>query len=247
MSFDFNILNEFTGKIFSTSKKQEALCNEVFVLDCEKGKFILKIANGDLRQKQLEKEYCLINELKNFIYVPAIVVYQKKVGQSFFLMEFIEGNKPSLFTDENLRIIAESLKNIHSLKNTNENVDFNKLLYIAEQNMINGIIDLNEFNNNGKLTQPQEIFNYLKNNQPKVKGCLLHGDYRPKNMLLTHKGLCVLDWGLSFIGDPYYDIAIFKWYLTQDEFLKFVKYYGIDCIDEQRLFYNEWLSAFLNV
>ena len=247
MSFDFDKINEITGKIFNISQKQQALCNEVFVLDAEKGKFILKIAKGDLRQKQLEKEFCLINELKNDVYVPAIITYEKQEGQSFFLMEFVEGNNPSLFTDETLRQIAECLKKIHNLKKTNKNVDFNKLLAIAEQNMVEGIIDLDEFKNNGKIIEPQEILSYLKENQPKVKGCLLHGDYRPKNMLLTTNGLCVLDWGMSFIGDFYYDIAIFKWYLTQDEFLKFVKYYGIDCIDEKRLFYNEWLSAFLNV
>ena len=38
-----------------------------------------------------------------------------------------------------------------------------------------------------------------------------------------------------------------KLYFTDDEFAKFIKYYGIEKLDDERLKYNEWLSAFLNV
>ena len=49
------------------------------------------------------------------------------------------------------------------------------------------------------------------------------------------------------MGDPYYDLAIIKWYFTENEFNKFIRFYGIKKLDEKRLEYNEWLSAFLNV
>jgi aminoglycoside phosphotransferase (APT) family kinase protein len=66
-------------------------------------------------------------------------------------------------------------------------------------------------------------------------------------MIIHNDQLYILDWGLAFYGDPYYDIAIIKYYLTDEEFDKFVEFYGISQIDCNRLKYNELLSLFLNV
>ena len=113
--------------------------------------------------------------------------------------------------------------------------------------MIDGRLDLDEFVKGDKTFEPKDVLIYLKENKPKANFCLLHGDYRPKNMLIKDDVLYILDWGLSFDGDPYYDLAIIKWYFSAEEFDKFIKYYGINQLDKQRLEYNEWLSAFLNV
>ena len=142
-------------------------------------------------------------------------------------MEFIEGNKPTKFTNEILQQMAKTLKNIHKIKKLNRPVDFDNLLTIAEQNMNENRIDLDEFVRENKIYEPKRVLEYLRDNKPQVNACLLHGDYRPKNMIVNNKELYILDWGLSFVGDPYYDLAIIKWYFTEDEFAKFIKYYGI--------------------
>jgi aminoglycoside phosphotransferase (APT) family kinase protein len=162
-------------------------------------------------------------------------------------MQYIEGLKPKTFTDEILEQMAKTLNKIHKTKKTNECVNFVNLLNIAEQNMVKNRLDLDEFVREDKIYEPKQVLEYLRNNKPQVNACLLHGDYRPKNMIVNNKDLYILDWGLSFVGDPYYDLAIIKWYFTDDEFAKFIKYYGIEKLDGERLKYNEWLSAFLNV
>lgn len=243
---DKQIIN-ITGKIYNREKKTEALCNEVYFVNTEKGKFIIKIANGKIRQDELEKEFNIISNLKNDIKLPQIHLYVKEKDYSFFIMQYIEGLQPKIFTDKILEQMAVILKSIHKTQRTNEFVDFDKLLSIAEQNMTENRLDLDEFVRNNKFIEPKEVLDYLRKNKPQVYACLLHGDYRPKNMIVNEKGLYILDWGLSFVGDPYYDLAIIKWYFTNDEFKKFTQYYGIEYLDEDRLEYNEWLSAFLNV
>ncbi len=236
-----------TGEILIKEKKDEALCNDVYFVNAKNGKFIFKIAHGKIRQDELEKEYRIITELKDNIKLPQIYLYVKEKDYSFFVMNYIEGLKPKTFTDEILQQMAKILNNIHKTKNTYGDVNFDNLLNIAEQNMTEKRIDLDEFVREDKIYEPKQVLKYLRNNKPQVNACLLHGDYRPKNMIVNNNDLYILDWGLSFVGDFYYDLAIIKWYFTDDEFIKFIKYYGIEKLDEERLKYNEWLSAFLNV
>ena len=244
---DKSILN-ITGEILNFEKQKEALCNEVYFVNAKNGKFIIKVANGDIRQHELEKEYNIINKLKNEISLPQIYLYVKRLKYSYFVMQYIDGEKPKTFTNDILKKLAVTLRNIHSnIDKSNQFVDFDNLLVIAEQNMKNGRLDLDEFVRDDKFIEPNEVLLYLKSNKPQVQGCLLHGDYRPKNMILNNRDLFVLDWGLSFVGDPYYDLAIIKWYFSDKEFEKFLEYYGIVNLDKERLNYNEWLSAFLNV
>ena len=240
-------IHNITGAIFEKEKMQEGLCNEVFFLRAEKGKFILKIAKDETRKQELNKEYDLINRLNKFIDLSCVYLYQKNDDVSLFVMEYIDGEKPTLFSDEILKIIATTLKKIHQVQSINKQVDFNNLIKVAEKNMNENRLDLDEFIKEGKVYEPKEILQYLKDNQPIASECLVHGDYRPKNLLMQNNKLYVLDWGLSFMGDPYYDLAIIKWYFTENEFNKFIRFYGIKKLDEKRLEYNEWLSAFLNV
>lgn len=235
------------GKIISKEKIEEALCNDVFLLNCENGKFILKIAKENIRQEELDKEYKILNKLSKHIKLPKVLLYKVEKDYSFFIMEFIKGEKPNDFSDEILKLMAQTLRIIHNKTRTNKLVNFDDLLRNAEKNMLDGRLDEDEFNKDGMQIDPKDVLQFLKDNKPKSQACLLHGDYRPKNMIIKNNNLYILDWGLSFEGDPYYDLAIIKWYFTDDEYAKFIKFYGIKKLDEKRLEYNEWLSAFLNV
>lgn len=237
----------FTGRILEKEKMKEALCNDVYFIKAEKGKFILKIATNDIRKKELLKEYNIITEKNLEIKVPKIYLYRECNTFSFFLMEYIEGIKITKFNEFIISKISKSLKSIHSVQMEEKYVDFDKLLSLAESNMINNRIDLDEFNINGKFIEPKTILDYLKRNVYKVECSFLHGDYRPKNMIILNSDLYILDWGLSFYGDIYYDFAIIKYYLTEEEFNIFLSSYGIADLDDKRLKYNELLSKFLNV
>lgn len=238
---------KIVGKIFAKQKSHQALCNEVWFLDAENGKFVAKIATEKNRINEIEKEFNVINLISKQICMPKILLYKKTDNSAYFIMEHIDGKNPKIFSDDVLKKIANTLKNIHKINCGQKYVDYDNLLDIAEKNMKENRLDLSEFVNYKYNKKPQEILDWLMKNKPKTKACLCHGDFRPKNLIVTQSELFVLDWGLCFFGDPYYDIAMIKYYFSDEEFAAFCKFYGILKIDEKRIKYNEWLSAFLNV
>ena len=243
-----NSILEITSEVVKYEKKAEALCNDVYLLYSKNGKYIIKIAKDKIRQDELEKEVNLINKLKDVISLPQILLYFNNEEMSFVLMEYIDGIKIKSFSDDILQQMANTLKSIHNFNFSNGIVDFDELLNIAKSNLNSNRLDINEFIDHKNIGSPESVLRYLQENKPKnIERRLLHGDFRPKNMLISNNNLFVFDYGLSFYGDIYYDFAIFKYYLSQEQFDKFIRFYGINKIDEERLKYNEYLSLFLNV
>ena len=242
------LILKITSDILNYEKKSEALCNDVYLLNAKNGNFILKVAKRTIRQEELEKEVNIINFLKDKFNMPKILLFSNDIDCSFVLMEYIDGVKIKDFTDNILKEMARILKLIHNSVEVNEFVDFDGLLNIAKNNLINNRLDISEFIKHKNDCSPESVLNYLQDNKPKnVDKKRLHGDFRPKNMLIKGEDLYIFDYGLSFYGDIYYDLAIFKYYLSEEQFDKFVKYYGLTQLDEERLKYNELLSLFLNV
>jgi predicted TIM-barrel enzyme/aminoglycoside phosphotransferase (APT) family kinase protein len=54
-----------------------------------------------------------------------------------------------------------------------------------------------------------EVFEYAIERLLVVRRVLVHGDYVPKNMLVSERGILVLDWEVVHFGNPGYDVATF--------------------------------------
>ena len=148
--------------------------------------------------------------------------------------------------------MAKTLSDIHKLKVSNWSFSefIEGQLFFAEQHFRNNTIDLEEFVFDGEFIEPETLLNWLKDNKPTDgKVTLIHGDYRPKNILWHKKGIeAVVDWAFCDIGDPYYDFAIFKDYLNNDEErMIFLQNYGIDSFDKGRLNYYDRMMRFINI
>ena len=228
----------------------DAHLNNVYLIELDGKKYILKIASGESRSKELRHEVKLLNELQNIIKVPKLVDCGAS-GQYFWVLtEFIDGIiiEKNTLNHDILAKLANILKKLHNTCVARE-TDYDFLLRTAKDNMKNNRLDKAEFLINGEYKQPSELLQWLNTNKPTSasKAKLLHGDFRPKNMIVRSDNIYLIDFGLSFIGDEYYDLAVFKYYLTDDDFAYFCEKYGIDKIDEGRLYFAEILSKFLNV
>jgi len=258
---DERIRNEVsfvTGGIIDIVRFENALCNKVYFINAVNGKYVIKVAAGSSRKRELKKENDVLRFLEGKIAVPAIRLYNEFDCVSYILMEFIEGETfQSLLSDNNtcktlrIRGLGQTLREIHEVS-LDESHDYheilNFLLQKAEANMNNDLLDPEEFIIDGKYMEPRRLLDELVSHKTAAANiCLLHGDYRPKNVICNSKKNVVIDWGFSETGDPYYDLAVILYYFNKEEQAVFLEGYGIQRLDHEKLRYFDYLSKFINV
>ena len=54
-----------------------------------------------------------------------------------------------------------------------------------------------------------DVFEYAIERLLVIRRVLVHGDYVPKNMLMSERGILILDWEVVHFGNPGYDVATF--------------------------------------
>ena len=264
MGDDMNLVNDVINSlkqdyidIMINKKFENAKCNEVYLLDDNSNKYVLKIANNYNRINELAKEYRILEDIKKKIDVPKVYKYFESKGYAYMLMEYIDGIRLDVLLKENknknsiMFDLGKLLKKINSIniieKNTG-NYYLNKQLKKAENNLKEKLLDKEEFIINEEKIDEQELLTKLNKEKPNnIKGDFLHGDFRPKNIVFSNNKYYVLDFGLSHIGDCYYDISIIFYYFNEAEKKSFLKGYGINKFDEYKLHYYENLSKYLNV
>lgn len=248
------------GEIIGISDIKIGRDSSVYKIESEKGKFILKIGQNE----RVSNEYSILGELvkkKIGADIPKIYSFFQDEKSGFLLEEYIEGDSlGDVFSGREevevkrkrlmIEEVAKTLKKIHLVdqERSVSNFSLKKLLLLAENNFEENLIDKDEFKD---IDTPKDILSWLKKNVPeKMNLSLLHGDFRPKNIRwLKNKIIGVVDWEHSFIGDPYYDLAVFDYYLKdKSEKELFRKSYGLENnFDENKLKYFDFLSKFLNV
>ena len=248
-----------TGNIKSTERLGNALCNRVYFLDAANGRYIVKIADGEKRRRELKNEAAVLAFLRGQIDVPEVFLHRESEKISCLLMEYIDGEVFQSLLENNgpditgrLSDLGRTLQKIHSVKlpwdyQYREVMD--RHLAQAEMNRQNGLLDPDEFVADGMMTEPGELLRSLVTQgleMEETRVCLLHGDFRPKNILVNN-GCVVVDWGFCAVGDPYYDLAMILYYLNRQERAVFLEGYGIKDLDCARLTYFGSLSKYINV
>lgn len=252
-----NAISPIIGDINDIRQFENALFNKVYFINATNGKYVIKIAIGDTKKQELKREKYIIKFLENKMAVPTILMYNEFDGISYVLMEYIEGKTlQNLLSDNNtdkisrIHSLGQTLNEIHKIKlieHYNYFEILNCQLQKAESNMNNNLLDPEEFIIDGTYLEPKQVLNELTIYKTEAGDiCLLHGDFRPKNIIYNEKNV-VIDWGFYDIGDPYYDIAIILYYFNQKEQAAFLNGYGIQSLDYARLRYFDYLSKFINV
>ncbi len=223
-------------------------------------KRVLKISKGLYRINELKREADILRLLvkDNEMYiVPEIRCFKMLDNIGYLIEDFING----VTVREKLRTImnvlerqdiwekvGQVLSRIHGLyKLVDKNGEWLEgQLRIAEINMKHAILDSCEF----QEQSPEEMLKWLKGNKPvQNKVCLLHGDFRTKNIMIDYKeNMIVLDWGFVDVGDPYYDLAIIDYYFDDDKDRQgFYRGYKCCSYDRALIDYYVKMSKFINV
>lgn len=215
--------------------------------------YLLKVAQGEYRCRELAQEQRAMEFLSEFLPVPSPLLFLRQGNLAYQVRTFVPGQPLSRLMKEEpenrgvyVAGLAQALASIHAFPVSQERrwQDWlADMLATAEQNMLNQALDPQEFSQES----PLEMLDWLKANKPEPGPVvMIHGDWRPKNILWAQGVSAIIDWAFCDLGDPWYDLAIGLWYLSPEERETFFAHYPL-APDPQREYYFERLARFTGV
>jgi aminoglycoside phosphotransferase (APT) family kinase protein len=224
-------------------------------------RFVLKVARGAYRMQEIALEYEVLKLLHGTeIPVPKPLVHVQNRPLGFLLMEHAAGRsatdvlREAGSRDDRNRIavaVGSMLSTLHHLPvgtvSWQECVD-GQLLW-AERHLQEKVMSRAEFRAKGITGDPVKELERLRATCPEPGVvAVLHGDFRPKNVLLDGERITsVLDWSFTDLGDPWYDLATMFGYLDPAGQQVFLNAYGLEAVDHERLAWFRSLSVYLAV
>lgn|GEM_PF-657741 len=248
-----------TGAISRVEEIPQGLCNLVRLVEGEKGRFVLKVAEGEYRVEELRAEHMAMQALSAVdVMVPRSLAFAVPGNCGVQVRAYAPGVPLRAALREMgleerrdaIRQMGAALAAIHQRPGATEDWPWSRwlnwALETAQLNLEHGVIDLDDFPGRS----PADVLRQLLLNRPSAGTvAILHGDYRPKNLLWNEGRIsAVIDWSFVDVGDPYYDLAVILSYQpVAEERDAFLSGYGVGSLDQQRLAWYKDLGLFLNV
>lgn len=178
---------------------------------------VLKIQKSS---READGEYRMMTWLRDKLPVPRIFAYETLDNQSFLLMSKIDGRMACGEEYMNnlpvqVRLLSSGLKMLWDVDISDCPVDWSldHKLAQARYNVENGLVDMDNveqdtFGENG-FEGPEDLLQWLYENQPEEELALSHGDYCLPNILGAEDGISgFIDLGRAGIADKWCDIAL---------------------------------------
>ena len=178
---------------------------------------VLKIQPED---EETRSEAVMMKWLKGKLPVPKILYHTVENGMNYLLMSKMSG---VMFCDESIlenqeqvtELLANALKKLWEVDITDCPMcwDLPVKLAAAKQSVENGEIDVDnvepETFGEGGFKDPQELLNWLIENQPPLEPVLSHGDFCLPNIFVKDGEVSgYIDLGKTGIADKWQDIAL---------------------------------------
>ena len=206
------------------------------------------------------KEYEMLDWLKDNVSVPDVIYHSKNSDYEFLLLTEIPGKVSyEVFSksdiETNLKILAKGLQIFHDLPlgGCPNEVDIDKMIQYAKERLERDLINNENFDVRWKHKTPYELFEDVKRLMPKkIDRVVTHGDYCLPNVIINNNELSgFVDLGSAGINDRHYDLAAISWSISYnfgDKWLPyFFEQYGInyDEIDRERMLFYQMLNEFI--
>jgi aminoglycoside phosphotransferase len=253
-------ITEITGKANSLEPLGWARSSLAILVGSARGQFVLKVGGNSYRAWQLGYEDRIMRGLAaagSKLPLAEPLCFTEADGHAFLLQSRLAGRplgpdqtgEPDQLSEpDQVTSAARLLRDVHAQWpgpfGYTEVLD--RQLRLAGRNMRDGLLDPEEFSECGS---PASTLRWLRQHKPAAgKVVLLHGDYRPKNILGEgNQARGLVDWGLAMPGDAHYDLAIMLWYIRDKNLRdRFIGEYG-QTPDPAALNYYDLLGKFLNV
>lgn len=209
--------------------------------------FYLKIEKIN---KEFEHEQVIMQWLQDKLPVPKIIAQSKENGYEYLLMTKAKGEMSCLdhFLNKPEELVGQLAEGIKILQQVNISdcpfeCTLEKKLNAAKERIDLGQIDMGDWEKDTPFNTPEELYQYLVNNQQDEEMVFSHGDYCLPNIFLSdNKVSGFIDLGRAGIADKWQDIALcvrsLKHNLKNDYYIDlFFKHLGIDPNHEKVRYY----------
>lgn len=192
--------------------------------------------------KVKKAEFEILKEIENLNISPKVFLLNEnnELKQDFTIVEFVEGDIITEFSDTDIVALAKDLKKLHNFPkqfDKNEELPYKCGIFNEFANGEDKKIEKYDFENidrvYSKYNSIKEYlglwFNSLKIFEKCENLCLCHEDLKSENILRTKNGIMLIDWECSGLDIPETDIGrLFAGCaFTQDQQDIFLKtYYG---------------------
>jgi len=186
--------------------------------------FILRVFKGDV--KVARKEFAVLRRLKEEnLPVPSAYFFEEKCeifGKPIMIMEKVNASDASEFMTNEVaakHIVKRMAKRLVDIHNTNPwLIEHSDAMYADYKHKQKELLRIRFFITKlcpsflgFSLPTRRRLITAVKRlgyEQPKkVRPALLHLDYEPNHILILNGTDIVIDWGMTSIGDPAYDVA----------------------------------------
>lgn len=209
--------------------------NSNYLLNTNKGKFILRIENN-LQFRNLKKEYTFLLKLKQNI-APKVFFFDdshKTIPRNYLVEEFIAGEHPHKITEDFLISMAKWFKQLHKITQRTSNKFYldsalkpyykNYLKYkyhIKDKELLQELASTL-----GKAKQICTNERLIFKNKKKIS--LLHNDSSRENIFYRNDSVRLIDWEFASYGFPQRELVYFidAYDLNNKQKRLFLKAYG---------------------
>lgn len=202
MNIDLSKYSFFSGKIENFSRlSSQGFCNENYSFQMDDKRYLFRKFKAQNIDRKFELKAQTLAYEKGLAAKPILLDEDK----GFMICEFLEGHHKDVLEKNDLKNVADILKELHTIQVDTEVLKLEDLLEVKSQLLI-------------------KAFDIVKRYPTEYVLC--HNDLNSQNILFSDD-VKLIDWEFAFVNDKYFDLASFcvEFYLDEDEEKYFLEAY----------------------
>ena len=193
-----------------------------YLADTDAGAFLFRFSLKKNPEEHTEYEHAALKLISRLGFAPMAIAKETEnsfFGVPFLVVEFVEGKSPTELTPKLITAVAGLMARLHTVDTNTKGahilerrVSEDEIFGPIAEKLTHMTMKRAEYHRNPEFTSAiATAYGKLHaGGFPKSGGAsIIHGDISRSNMVVTEKGVELIDWETAAVAPPAYDIATF--------------------------------------